>query len=226
MMVQFYKKIPIVRSIIRNYYKLKFDKKWRKQNCHNDTVAGARMFPMEVVSVGKSTYGMLNIQSLFVTPNERLIIGNYVSIAPGVNFLMGVNHQTETITTFPLYSRLIKPLPIDATSKGPIIIEDEVWIGTNALIFSGVTVGKGAIIAAGAIVTKDVPPYAIVGGNPAKIIRYRYTDEIIKLLLPIKLIDLSDEWLRKHINLFYQKIENIEDVLHIIELINVHKSEK
>ncbi len=225
-MFKIFRKIPVLRSIIRNYNKLKFDKKWRKMNLHNDTVVGSRMFPLEVVTVGKSTYGMLNIQSLFVTPNEKLNIGNYVSIAPGATFLLGVNHQTETFTTFPLYTRLIKPSPIDAVSKGPIIIEDEVWIGTNALIFSGVRVGKGAIIAAGAIVTKDVPPYAIVGGNPTKIIKYRYSDDIIKLLIPIKLIDLPEEWLRNNIETLYKKIVSIEDVLHIKKLIDLHKSDK
>jgi len=220
------KKIPILRSFVRKYNKLKFDKKWRSLNPHNMTVVGDRMFPMEVVSVGKSTYGMLHVQSLFVTPNEKLMIGNYVSIAPGVTFLLGVNHQTETFTTFPLYTRLIKPSPIDAQSKGPIIIEDEVWIGTNVLIFSGVTIGKGAILAAGAIVTKDVPPYAVVGGNPAKLIRYRYSEEIIKLLLPIKLTDLSEEWIKNNIELLYRKIDSVDDVLHIIKLIEIHKSEK
>ena len=221
-----YNKIPVLRSIIRSYNKNVFDKKWRSLNRHNLTVVGERKFPLEVVTVGKASYGMLNIQSLFPTPEEKLIIGNYVSIAPGVWFMLGVNHQVQTFTTFPLYSRLIKPSPLDALSKGPIVINDEVWIGTNAMVFSGLTIGKGAIIAAGSIVTKDVPPYSIVGGNPARLIKYRYSEEIIKLLLPIKLVDLSEEWMRDNIDILYKKIETVDDVLHLKQLIDTNRAEK
>ena len=103
------------------------------------------------------SYGLLNILS-YSPSNERLQIGNYVSIAPNVLFILGGNHQINTITNFPLYSLLISPNPIDSESKGLIVIEDEVWIGANATILSGVRIAKGAIIAAGSVVTKDVPP--------------------------------------------------------------------
>lgn len=206
-----FKKIPIIRSILRNYNKNKFDKTWRKINSHNYTSIGERMFPMEVVKVGKETYGMLNILSLFVTPNEKLEIGNFVSIAPGAWFLLGMNHQMHTYTTYPLYSRYIKASPIDAISKGPIIIKDEVWIGTNAMIFSGVTIGKGAIIAAGAIVTKDVPPYAIVGGNPAKIIKFKFPPEIINIIESIDLTKVPLKWIKDNIDFLYKEIKTAED---------------
>ena len=219
-------KIPLLRSFIRNYNKLKFNNEWRRLNPHNETIVGERYYPMEVVSVGKASYGMLNIQSLYVTPAEKLIIGNYVSIAPGVTFLLGVNHQTETVSTFPLYSKLVKRSPVDAISKGPIVVSDEVWIGTDAKIFSGITIGKGAIIAAGAIVTKDVPPYAIVGGNPAKIIRYKFAPEILQIILPINLIDFPDDWLKENIEEFYKKIETVEDALHLKRLTDTFKSQK
>lgn len=219
-------KIPLLRSFIRNYNKLKFNNEWRRLNPHNETIVGERYFPMEVVSVGKASYGMLNIQSLYVTAAEKLIIGNYVSIAPGVTFLLGVNHQTETVSTFPLYSKLVKRSPVDAISKGPIVVGDEVWIGTDAKIFSGITIGKGAIIAAGAIVTKDVPPYAIVGGNPAKIIRYKFAPEILQIILPINLIDFTDGWLKENIEEFYKKIETVEDALRLKRLTDTFKLQK
>lgn len=220
------RKIPLLRSFIRNYNKLKFNNEWRRLNPHNETIVGERYFPMEVVSVGKASYGMLNIQSLYVTAAEKLIIGNYVSIAPGVTFLLGVNHQTETVSTFPLYSKLVQRSPVDAISKGPIVVSDEVWIGTDAKIFSGITIGKGAIIAAGAIVTKDVPPYAIVGGNPAKIIRYKFAPEILQIILPINLIDFPDSWLKENIEEFYKKIETVEDALHLKRLTDTFKLQK
>lgn len=218
------RKIPVLREFVRMWERRTFEKEWRRRNAHNETKVGDRFFPMEVVQVGKGTYGTLTVQSLYVTPSEKLSIGNYVSIAPNVTFLLGVNHQMDTVTTFPFYSKLIKRSPKDALSKGPIVVEDEVWIGTGAMIFSGVTIGKGAIIAAGALVTKDVPPYAIVGGNPAKLIRYRFDREIIELLAPIAFVNFSDDWLKKHIDILYKKIETKEDALRFKALADSYQA--
>jgi len=225
-MIRFLHKIPVLRVLIRAIEKRNFEKRWRARNSHNETKIGDRSFPIDVVEVGKGTYGTLRVQSLYITPGEKLVIGNYVSIAPDVTFLLGVNHQMNTLTTFPFYSKLIRRSPIDAIGKGPIIIEDEVWIGTGAMIFSGVRVGKGAIIAAGSIVTKDVLPYAIVGGNPAKLIRFRFTEEIINILMPIHLTDFSDEWIRQNIETIYKRIETIEDALHIKALVDSYEKSK
>lgn len=206
-------KIPILRSVVRFFERRNFEKAWRSRNAHNETKAGERFFPIEVVEVGKGTYGNITVQSLYVTPKEKLTIGNYVSIAPDVTFFLGVNHQLDTATTFPFYSKLVKRSSIDAISNGPIVVEDEVWIGTGARIFSGVRIGKAAIVAAGAIVTKDVPPYAIVGGNPAKLIRYRFSEEIIRILQPVYFANLSTDWIRQNIKLVYKKIETVDDAL-------------
>lgn len=205
-------KIPVVRQIYREYEKSLFQKQWKAKNTHNFTSIGDRMFPIDNVSVGKYSYGLLTIQSLYEQPNEKLNIGNFVSIAPGVQFLMGVNHQLNTITTYPLYSRFIQYDKIDASSKGEINIGDEVWLGTNALIMSGVSIGKGAIVAAGSIVTKDIPPYHIYGGNPAKLIKPRFADEIIKELLDFNLLDVQIEKIKNNIQLFYSEIKTVEDI--------------
>ena len=218
-MFSFFKKLPGGRSVCRQLEKNKFDKEWRKRNAHNDTIIGDRVFPMNNVSVGKATYGMLQIQSLFQQEGEKLEIGNYVSIAPGVQFLLGVNHQINTFTTFPLYSRFVKRSAVDAVNKGPLIIEDEVWIGTDAILFSGVRVGKGAIISAGAIVTKDVPPYAIVGGTPAKLIKYRFSEDVIAELMTVHLKDMSIDWIKENIDTLYKEIKTVEDVKRIKNLI-------
>ena len=218
-MVSIFLKIPVLRSITRLYQKNAFAKAWRNKNPHNLTVTGDKEFPINVVQVGNGSYGMLHIQSLFEQEGEKLSIGNFVSIAPGSQFLLGVNHQTQTLTTYPLYSRLIEASNKDALNNGPIIIEDEVWIGTNAIIMSGVTIGKCAMVAAGAVVTKDVPPYAIVGGVPAKIIRYKFSEEIIKILSPIYLNDLSTDFLKNNIDFFYKDIETTEDALALVALI-------
>lgn len=184
-------------------------------NNHNQTVAG-NIFPTKVVKVGTKSYGMLNIQSFYPEGGELLLIGNYVSIATGVLFILGSNHQTQTITTFPLHSVLFGPHPLDRESKGPIVVEDEVWIGTNAMILSGITIGKGAIVAAGSVVTKSIPPYAIVGGNPARIIKYRFSEEIRDALLPFRLINIPQSILKKKTPLFYKKINILDDAYNIV----------
>jgi virginiamycin A acetyltransferase len=213
-------RIPIIRELYRTHKKNSFQKLWKTENQHNFTAIGERIFPIENVQVGHYSYGMLNVQSLYVQPNEKLIIGNFVSIAPGATFLLGMNHQMNTITTYPLYSRFIAYDKKDSLSNGEIIIEDEVWIGTNALILSGLTVGKGAIIAAGSIVTKDVPPYSIYGGNPAKLIKYRFSEDIIAELLSFNLMEVSIEKIKKNIDLFYSEIKTLEDVKRLKSEIN------
>ena len=223
-MTDFFLKIPVLRTLTRQYLKNAFAKAWRVKNPHNLTVVGDKEFPINVVTVGNGSYGMLHIQSLFEQKGEQLSIGNFVSVAPGVQFLLGVNHQLKTFTTYPLYSRLIAASNRDALNNGPIIIEDEVWIGTNAIILSGVTIGKGAMIAAGAVVTQNVPPFAIIGGVPAKLIRYKFSDDIIAVLKPIYLNDLPKAFIINNIDTFYKEIETKEDALALVALIQKHNS--
>jgi acetyltransferase-like isoleucine patch superfamily enzyme len=196
-----------------------FKKKWRKINGHNQTVP-TTIFPTNFVQVGFYSYGDLNV---FVHDTEnktdKLIIGNFVSIAGNVNFHLSENHQTKTITTFPLKSILNKrQYPEDALSKGPTIIEDEVWIGFGVNILSGVKIGKGAIIAAGSVVTKDIPAYSIAGGVPARIIKYKFPEEIIERLSTLNLIDLPIDVIAENIDIFYKKIEYSDDLRDIEDL--------
>ena len=224
--MSFLYKIPLLRVLVRQFERRSIEKQWRRKNSHNETKIGEKFFPSEVVTIGKGTYGTINVESLYVTSAEKLDIGNYVSIAPDVTFFLGVNHQMNTASTFPFYSKLIKRSSVDAISNGPIVVEDEVWIGTGARIFSGIRIGKGAIIAAGSIVTKDVPPYAIVGGNPAKLIRYRFTEDIIAILMPICFVNFSDGWIQKNIDTIYKKIETVEDALRLKALADSYATDK
>lgn len=211
------KSLPVIRTLYRSYDLWRFRNRWRKKNPHNKTFVG-NLFPIKCVSVGAYSYGMLNVYSYFAE-NEGLRIGNFVSIAPGTIFLLGGNHQTKTITSFPLYSVLNSiEYHKDAESRGEIIIEDEVWIGMNVLILSGVKIGKGAIVAAGAVVTQNVPPYAIIGGNPAKVIRYRFSEEMIKELMQINLIDYSESILKDKLPLIYKEIHSVEDICYFVNL--------
>lgn len=191
-------------SLIARYIKLIFfKKKWRKLNNHNFTSAG-NMFPSDRIKVGNFSYGKLNISS-FGNINERLIIGNFVSIGGNVLFLLGGNHQYDCLTTYPFKKKVLFK-ETEAITKGPIIIEDDVWIGNNAIILSGVKIGKGAIVAAGSVITKNVEPYSIVGGNPAKLIKYRFNQEIVKELIKLDLSKINKQFIVENEELLYKTI--------------------
>jgi len=189
-----------------------YKKKWRKNNTHNETMP-VNSFRIDKVSVGKKTYGGLSVVD-FSPADTKLIIGNYCSISPGVQFLLGGEHKIDSVSTYPFKVKCFG-YEREAGSKGNIVIGDDVWIGTNAIICSGVKIGQGAIIAAGAVVTKNVEPYAIMGGNPAKLIRYRFEDDVIKKLLKIDIIKLFDNLKIYNINEIYIKLtkENIDNIL-------------
>lgn len=190
-----------------------YKKNWRKRNNYNNTSL-RNTFPFEKVSVGKYTYGPLNVIS-YGNKNEKLIIGNYCSIATGVKFLLGGEHHPEYFMNYPFKLFLLPDDDIeDRRTKGPIVIGDDVWIGMDVIVVSGVTIGQGAIIAAGSVVSKDVPSYAIYATN--RIIKYRFSKDIIDELLKIDFSKLDYEFVVKHIELFYTS--NVKDVLKNPEL--------
>jgi len=176
---------------------------WRKRNKHNQTEALNR-FNVDCVLVGIGSYGVLNITTF--NDKTKLTIGSYVSIAQNVNFMLDVEHNINTLTTYPHKVKTLGIQKYEATSKGDIVVDDDVWIGYGATIMSGVHIGQGAVIAAGAVVTKDVPPYAIVGGVPAKIIKYRFSEEIIDKLLQIDFSKLTKEQIKEHIDDLYTPV--------------------
>ena len=143
--------------------------------------------------------------------HDKLIIGKFCSIACGARFLFNsANHSLFSLSSYPFpifYEEwgLKRENVADAwDNKGDIVIGNDVWIGYESVILAGVTIGDGAIIGTRAVVTKDVPPYTIVGGVPAKIIRKRYSDEIISELLHIKWWDWEKQKIAKHINAIQQ----------------------
>ena len=100
----------------------------------------------------------------------------------------------------------------DGTNKYAVVIGSDVWIGSNVSILEGVTIDDGAVVAAGAVVTKDVPPFAIVGGVPAKIIKFRHTEEQRKMLLKFKWWDKDKTWIKENVD----KFQNIDEFIHYI----------
>jgi len=200
-----------VRFQLNLYRVIVFQQKWRKINSHNESTLSS-IIPLEIVTVGKCSYGIINVKS-YDNPQERLSIGNYVSIADNVYFILGGNHPISSFTNFPLNSKLIVLSPEkDSKTKGPIIIEDDVWIGFGSTILSGVTIGKGAIIAAGSVVVKNVPPFAIVAGNPAKVIKFRFSVDVIEIIKDLTLSDFDKKVLIENIDDFYKPL-NMEQLL-------------
>ena len=129
---------------------------------------------------------------------DNLIIGKFCQIAAGVEFVMNdANHKMNAVTTFPFYTlegwEMNIPDPSEMPFKGNTVIGNDVWIGQNAVILPGVHVGDGAIIGANSVVGSDVAPYTIVIGNPAKVLRKRFDDELIGLFLKFKWWDKSIE---------------------------------
>lgn len=157
------------------------------------------------ITIGKHSYGCFKVDGS-IEPNT--IIGSFCSIAPGV-IIGGMNHPIHFISTHPfLYSKRYRfaeetneKVLKDGTKQ--IIIEDDVWIGRNAIILPGVTIGKGAVIGAGSVVTKDVPPYCVVGGVPANVIKKRFSEEEIEKLMKICWTEWNDERLKSELMYFY-----------------------
>ena len=137
---------------------------------------------------------------------DKLNIGKFCAIAKDVKFIMnGANHQVSGFSTYPFYIfgngwEKVMPNPADLPHKGDTCIGNDVWIGYNATIMPGVKIGHGAIVASQSVVTKDVPPYAVVGGNPATVIKLRFEQDVIDKLVTIAWWDWPIEKITQHLH--------------------------
>lgn len=142
------------------------------------------------MSVGAFSYGQPLVMRTWRGLNccieeNKLNIGKFCSLADGIEIFMGGNHRMDWVTTFPMGMIGITG-PLVSGNNGDINIENDVWIGSHATIMSGVTIGNGACIGAKAVVAKDIPPYSIAVGNPARVVKKRFDDATIAKLLEIK----------------------------------------
>lgn len=200
------------QRVLKQYKKGNINLLWREINPHNETTVSKHV-NTDKVSVENYTYGNI---SMYHSGNgdEKLTIGNYCSIAPEVTFLLSSEHGYKNISTYPFKVKFLGE-ENEAGSKGSITVGDDVWIGYGAIIMSGVSLGQGAIIGAGSLVTKDVPPYAIVAGNPAKILKYRFEPAVIEKLMTIDFSELSKEKIKKLSEYIYTELtsENIDEII-------------
>ena len=159
-----------------------------------------------------------NVLYQYPVNKDKLIIGKFCSIACGAQFIFNsANHSLSSLSTYPFpiffeeWNLDVKDITNAWDNKGDIVIGNDVWIGYEAVILAGVTIGDGAVIGTRAVVTKDVPPYTIVGGIPAKPIRKRFSKETINALLKIKWWDWPKKRIAQHIAEI--QLGNIESLL-------------
>lgn len=140
--------------------------------------------------------------------DDKLVIGKFCMFAHDVIILSGGEHDLTKVTCYPIRKAFLKMSGnVDSSSKGPVIIGNDVWVGAGAIVLSGVNIGDGAIVAAGAVVAEDVPAYSIVAGNPARVIKFRFSKDQIAKLLSIGWWNWSEEKIRKNADAFYGTVD-------------------
>lgn len=148
----------------------------------------------ELITKGAFTYGDPAVYSW--GEGAKLSIGKYCSIASHTSVFLGGNHRPDWVTTYPfnmLWPEVAGHITGHPATKGDVIIGNDVWLGMHSSILSGVKIGDGAVVGAHAVVTKDVPPYAIVAGNPARVVKMRFDAETIQKLLQISWWDWPEQ---------------------------------
>ena len=191
---------PAVKSFYRNASKKLSEKAvfWLSQSLDE-------WKPDPRVNIGKYTYGIRKSTIPLLTSATRINVGKYCSVGPGVVFVVG-RHPIENVSTYPFRARFVEggKFEDEMASAEFISIGNDVWFGSRAMIVANVKIGHGAVIAAGSVVYRSVPPYAIVGGVPAKIIRRRFNPEQVQKLLKMAWWDWPEERIAANIDLFYR----------------------
>lgn len=216
-----FKKIWIVYS--QNYYNI--DKScivWKSKKIKNIKCEGYNTISKDstVINVSIGFASGISMNSYILDA----CIGRFTALAPGVRIVKGSHPTSQFVSIHPAFYSLKKQYGFTyvkeqrfnefrtVNGKYAVVIGNDVWIGSNALTMEGVVIGDGAIVAAGAVVTKNVPPYAIVGGIPAKIIRYRFVEDDIEFLLKLQWWNKPLEWIKLYAE-YFDDIEKLREVL-------------
>lgn len=170
--------------------------------------------------IGEYTYGRPKV--ITFAKDTRLIIGKFCSIAANVKIVLGADHRMDWVSTYP-FPALGKIWPEadgvqgHPTSKGDVVIGNDVWIAEGAVILSGVKIGDGAVIGSQAVVSKDIEPYAVVSGNPARLVKKRFDEDTINKLLQIQWWNWPIERIRKHMRLICS--QKMDEFLKIADIL-------
>ena len=159
------------------------------------------------ITVGEGTYGIFQNTVLLFRDDDSVKIGKYCCIASGVKILASGEHNYRAVANYPFAANMLGDINRDTFKKGLVVIGNDVWIGANATLLSGVQIGDGAVIGAGSVVIGNIPSYSIVAGVPARIIKYRFPEEIIIELQSILWWDWGYERIRNNLELFYLPID-------------------
>ena len=152
------------------------------------------------VEVGRESYGVVRLHCY--DKEGRVSIGNYTSIA-SLTLLVGGGHHYTDVSTYPFKSRYSGVLEFSQKSAGGIVIGSDVWIGHNVTVLDGRRIEDGAVVGAGSVIAEDIPSYAIAVGNPARVLRYRFTKSDIEILRKTRWWDMPNSVIRNNVDLFY-----------------------
>lgn len=201
-------------SMLRKFGSISFPRQLHKSNGKSLSA---------VATVGDFSYGLEVSRVLQWEPGQFVEVGKFTSIAPQVTFIAGGNHNLDWFTTYPFAEEFNAIFPVRGDRKGHprkpsgIKIGNDVWIGFGSTIMDGVVVGDGAVIAANSHVIKSVPSYAIVGGNPARFVRYRFDEEIVAKLMEIRWWNWEVECISQVCDLLCSpaSLDTLEEILRI-----------
>jgi acetyltransferase-like isoleucine patch superfamily enzyme len=160
------------------------------------------------VHIGRHTYGVTEETITEAKAETPVYFGQFCSVSTGVLVIADMLHSPDRVSTFPLAARLGNAERDPPVRQRPILIGNDVWIERRVILLPGVTIGHGAVIVAGAVVGEDVPPYAIVEGAPARLVRYRFDADTVTKLLAISWWDWPDEKIKAELPSFYGPVED------------------
>jgi len=167
-----------------------------------------------MLRLGEHSYAGGDVKiRVWTRPNVVVQTGKFCSIA-GCEFIIDGNHRIDTFSSYPFRELLHWDCPVSNWGKDTPTVGNDVWIGNGVTIYSGVTIGDGAVITGNAVVTKPVPPYAVVGGNPARLLKYRFGPDVIAKLLELKWWDLPIDTIKARL---IQHYENMPAFLQELE---------
>ena len=195
----------MIASKIKSDIRLLLFRRVWKRRFPGSHIVPRNVFGVDNVGVGRGSYGAVRIVTSSRNPKVR--IGAWCSFAD-ITIVCGNEHPMDRISTYPFKAKLLRECRGEGVPKGDrgVTICDDVWVGYNAVILDGVTLGRGCVVGAGAVVARDVPPYAVAVGNPARVVKFRFPEEMAARLMSLDFDRLDEGYARSHVELLYEPL--------------------